>query len=308
MTFPLVGNSKIRLALENSIKEQHLPHAILIEGDIGTGRHTLADFISKAAVCSNDKAPCDICKNCNLANSRNHPDITIIAPQKDKKNIAVSQIRALRADAYIRPNQAQTRVFIIDRADTMNEQSQNALLKTLEEPPGSTVFILISENKAYFLDTIISRCVVLSLNSPSFDESYEFISSLNQFSGEEIESALKSTQNNIGKALLLLRGNTDTKTSAAAKEFLACMLKGNEWGMLLAVNSLENSRVESDRFFKDLKFFVVEEIKKNPKSIKAASLSKFYTKLCNLEEQLITNINLSLLFSALSSQAKECMI
>ncbi len=305
MSFPLVGNSKIALALTNALREKRLPHAILIEGDPGTGRHTLANFISAAAVCSSDNVPCKKCKNCGLQKVGSHPDIMITAPEEGKKNIAVAQIRALRSEAYIKPHLASCRVFIIDCADTLNEQSQNALLKVLEEPPGNAVFILIAESKASLLETIISRCVVLTLSCPETDIALEYIKETTEYPEVDISAALSSSQNNIGKALMILKGNTDTKTSAAAKEFLEQMLRSNNWGMLSVTAPFEKNRIEADKFFKDLKYFTAKELRINPKSFKAASLSKFYEELCVLEKSLASNINLSLLFSILTATAAE---
>lgn len=307
MSFPLVGNSKIALALTNALREKRLPHAILIEGDIGTGRHTLAEFISAAAVCSGDTAPCGVCRNCQLQKAGTHPDIMVTAPEENKKNIAVAQIRALKNEAYIKPHMASCRVFIIDFADTLNEQSQNALLKVLEEPPGNAVFILIAESKAALLETIISRCVILTLSCPETDVALDYIFKNEGYSKEDILSALESCQNNIGKALMLLKGNSDTKTSAAAKEFLEQMLRGNNWGMLSVTSPFEKNRIEADRFFKDLKYYTAQYLRKNPKKYNAAALSNFYTKLCTLEKSLASNINLNLLFSALTGAAAEIM-
>lgn len=307
MSFPLVGNSKIALALNNALREKRLPHAILIEGEIGTGRHTLANFISSAAVCSDDNTPCGVCRNCELQKAGTHPDIMVTAPEENKKNIAVSQIRALRNEAYIKPHMASCRVFIIDFADTLNEQSQNALLKVLEEPPGNAVFILIAESKAALLETIISRCVILTLNCPETDAALDYILKTENYSKNDILSALESCQNNIGKALMLLKGNSDTKTSAAAKEFLEQMLRSNSWGMLSVTSLFEKNRVDADRFFKDLKYCTAQYLRKNPKKYNAAALSSFYTELCSLEKTLISNINLNLLFSALTGAAIEIM-
>lgn len=305
MNFPLAGNGKIRLALENALKEHRIPHAILIDGDSGTGRHTLARFITHAVICSGEEIPCGKCANCRAASSDNHPDITVIAPEDGKKNIAVAQIRQMRADAFVKPHLSKSKVFIIDCADTMNEQSQNALLKVLEEPPGSTVFILIAESKAAMLDTIISRCVILTLNSPTENEGLEYIRANSEYDEADIEEALENTRNNIGKALLLLKGESDTKTSVAAKEFVKYMLSGNEWEMLKAVSIFEKNRPLAGGFFKDLKLAVAGEIKKNPRSLKAVALSGFYNEIKTLEESLITNISLPLLFADLTSRAKE---
>lgn len=305
MTYPLIGNSKIKQSLQNAIAEKRLPHALLIEGDTGTGRHTLANYIAIASVCGSDASPCGNCKNCNLALSGNHPDIEILGPEDGKKNISVSQIRALKSETYVKPHMSSRRVFIIDKADTLNEQSQNALLKVLEEPPGAVVFILIAETKASFLETIISRCVVLTLNTPESSIAREYLLQKTDFSADDIDEALKNTHNNIGKALTLLSGAGDTKTAAAAKEFLQFVLDGNLWGMLNSSAIAEKNRLDADRFFKDLKYYTALEVRKNPQSHQAKRLSKLYSKLCELEKNLASNINLSLLCCLLVSSVAE---
>lgn len=305
MSFPLAGNSKICISIENALKEHHLPHAILIDGDVGTGRHTLATYLSYAIVCSGDNVPCFNCHNCHLAKDSNHPDIAVIVPEEGKKSISVKQIRQLKANAYIKPHTANSKVFIIDYADTLNEESQNALLKVLEEPPQNTFFILIAESKASLLTTVISRCVTFSLNVPTSDEALDYISSTTDYHTEDVINVLKDTRNNIGKALEILKGNSDAKTSHLAKEFLQLALRGDQWGMLNILIPFEKNRIETSNFFKDLKVFVVEEIKKNPKSVRASSLSKFYDKLLFLEKSLVTNINLPLLFADLVAVAKK---
>ena len=80
MSFPLAGNERIKAAVLAAIAERRIPHAILIEGDKGTGRHTLASFISEAAVCDGENAPCGVCRGCHLAKTSAHPDISVTAP------------------------------------------------------------------------------------------------------------------------------------------------------------------------------------------------------------------------------------
>lgn len=305
MIFPLVGNDKIRLSVEGFVAEKRIPHAIIIEGDIGTGRHTLANFLSAAAICEGDNTPCDNCKNCNLVNSASHPDISVISPIDNKKNIAVSQIRELREEAYIKPHQARKRVFIIDFADTMNPQSQNALLKILEEPPETVMFILIVESKAALLDTIISRCVVVSLNAPEFSVGFNYIKSKTETDENSIKQALESSQNNIGKALEILDGSLGTKTEAAAKEFLEAMLKADSLGLLSILSQFEKNRVETDKFIKDLKYLIASKIRKDTNSFFAKSLTAFYNCLYEYEQSLSTNINLNLLFCSMTCKAVQ---
>ena len=308
MIFPLTGNNKIRQSLENILGEHRLPHAILIDGEMGTGKHTLADFVCMSAVCLGEEIPCGECKSCRLAVSNNHPDIIKISPAKGKKNISVEQIRELIADAYIKPHISPKKVYVIDPADALTEQCQNTLLKILEEPPVQAVFVLIAESKAAFLETVISRCSVFTLSPPTLSEGKELLASKTDYGIEDIENALKEARNNIGSALNLLKGKADSKINAAAKEFLGFAMRGDGWEMLSALAPFEKSRGETDELFKALKLFVAEEIRKNPKSTLAPGLMKFYDEITRLEASLITNINLPLLFSDLTAVAKKCLI
>ena len=305
MICPIIGNSKIKQSILNAISEKRLPHALIIEGDIGTGRHTLANYIALATVCENENPPCVSCKNCHAAISANHPDITTVSPQDGKKNIAVSQIRELKNEAYIKPHMSSRRIFIIDKADTLNDQAQNALLKILEEPPYGVSFIIIAETTASFLETIISRCIVFTLSTPESNEARKYLMKKTDFSANDIDEALKSTNNNIGEAIKLLEGENDTKTHSAAKEFFDYMLNDDLWGMLSASSIAEKNRLEADRFFKDLKQHTALKLKENYNNYQAKKLSKLYSKLCELEKNLSSNINLSLLCCLLVSSVAE---
>jgi DNA polymerase-3 subunit delta' len=229
----------------------------------------------------------------------------VIKPEDKKKNIAVSQIRDLREEAFIKPNKAQKRVFVIDFAETMNPQSQNALLKVLEEPPKTVMFILIVSNASTLLDTIISRCVVLSLVSPEFSVGLEYIKSVSKKEESEIQTALKNSQNNIGKALKLLKGRKGSEAEVAAKEFLDAMLKADSFTMLSVLAKFEKNRVLADNFIKDLKYVIMQKIKNDINSVYTKPLMTFYGLLTEYEQSLATNINLNLLFCSMTSKATE---
>lgn len=305
MSFPLVGNLRIRDAVMAAVAEKRIPHAILLEGDKGTGRHTLMRFLSRAAVCDGENSPCGECRGCHLAEIGTHPDITVIAPEDGKKNITVAQIRALRTEAYVKPHMAVRRVFVIDKADTMNEQAQNAILKVLEEPPADIIFILIAESAAALLDTIISRCTVLSLVPPETDEAVGYLRKNTDFSEEQIKEAIGITGNNIGAAIDALSGG-GTAAQAAAKRFAELLISGDEAEMLKITAEFEKNRVLADEFFKELKISLATEIKKNLRNtITAKALVSFYDTLPEFEDALKTNINLSLLFCALVCKAAQ---
>ena len=305
MSFPLAGNERIRDAVTSAVAEKRIPHAILLEGDKGTGRHTLMQFLSRAAVCDGENAPCGECRGCHLAKTGTHPDITVVTPEDGKKNIAVSQIRDLRTEAYVKPHMAARRVFVIDKADSMNEQAQNALLKVLEEPPADIIFILIAESATALLDTIISRCTVLSLVPPETNKALEYLRKNTEFSEEQIKEAIGIMGNNIGAALDALSG-AGTAAQTAAKRFADFLISGDEAGMLKVTAQFEKSRVSADEFLKELKLSIANEIKKNLcNHYSAKALVSFYDALPEFEEALKTNINLSLLFCTLVCKAAE---
>lgn len=304
MRFPLIGNDRIRESVLAWVAMRRIPHAILIEGEKSTGRHTLANFIAKAYVCDGEDPPCGSCRGCHLAETGTHPDITVTAPEDGKKNITVAQIRNLRNDAYVKPHMASGRVFIIDMADTMNEQAQNALLKVLEEPPCEIKFILIAESKAALLDTVISRCTVLSLSVPETEESVAYIKKSTQYAEEQIRNALNETGGNIGLSLEILSGAT--RSASAAEEFIVYMLASDEFNMLKLTYGFEKSRVEAGSFIKELKTCTAKAIRSKCGDIFTARvLTQFYNELPRYEQSLETNINLSLLFCSLVCKAAE---
>lgn len=147
-----------------------LSHAYIISGPPGSGKHALADYLAAAYVCSGTgERPCGSCPDCRKAKGRIHPDVIRLTIPEGKRSILVEQVRALRSDAYIRPNEARRKVLLIEDAQAMNESAQNALLKVLEDGPGYLSFLLLSENPQQLLPTIRSRCEILSL-APSEEE------------------------------------------------------------------------------------------------------------------------------------------
>ncbi len=214
-------NEKINTSVENFIKSGKIPHAILIEGENSDKTLSLALYIAAAAVCSGDNAPCGSCKDCHLADVGSHPDISRISTLDGKKNLSVNQIRELRADAFVKAHSAAHRVFIIEDAARMNEQAQNALLKVLEEPPQNVIFILLTPSKTVLLDTIISRCVLLSV--PTF---------------RDIDLAYQDTAN----------------------QFIDFLISGSEYEMLKLLVPFEKSRHEAEVFFSTLGICAAKKI------------------------------------------------
>lgn len=156
-----VFHEEIMNTLIDSVHRGTCGHAYLFVGEQGLGRHAAADLLAAALVCETPKtAPCGTCDGCVQAKSGSNPDIVHVQTG-DKKSIGVETIRELSKDAYIRPFAAPKKVYILEDADSMTEQAQNGFLKLLEEPPAYAVFILIAQNDASLLQTVLSRCTTV---------------------------------------------------------------------------------------------------------------------------------------------------
>ena len=140
-----------------------LSHAYLLTGGSADSRAALAKRLTAAYLCDGTRPPCGACRACRKVSANTHPDVSCTAPAPDKREIAVDQIRALRADAYIRPKEGKRKVYIIDPADAMNPAAQNALLKVLEEGPSYAAFLLLAQRPGLLLETVRSRCELLAL-------------------------------------------------------------------------------------------------------------------------------------------------
>lgn len=139
-----------------------LSHAWLLLGGSAARREELARFTAAALLCAAPEGkPCGRCAHCRKLAGGVHPDLYRLERAPGKAEITVDQVRALRQEAWVLPNEAARRVFLIPEADTMNPSAQNALLKLLEEPPAHAAFLLLGENPGAFLATVRSRCTAL---------------------------------------------------------------------------------------------------------------------------------------------------
>lgn len=167
-------NGEIYNTVNELIKNGKLPHAVLIDGGSASKRNELALYIASAFVCKNG-IPCKNCSDCQKAKSGSHPDIVVSDPElQNEKIFKIAAVRDIRKDAYILPNEAQHKVYILKNADKMNIQAQNALLKILEEPPSYARFILVCESRASLLETIMSRVTPFNLGADDYEITDEY--------------------------------------------------------------------------------------------------------------------------------------
>lgn len=161
--------------LDTLIKHRRIPHALVIDGGTYDSRLTIARTVAAALMCCEDTAdgPCRRCTPCNKVFSDIHPDVITVLPDKKKKTLSVDVIRDMRDSVSVLPNESEHKVYIIAKAELMQDYAQNALLKILEEPPSYATFILLCDSHSSLLPTVLSRVALFSLDDEEPDLNIE---------------------------------------------------------------------------------------------------------------------------------------
>ena len=164
----VAGHEEIIAHLQNAVKMNKVSHAYIFGGEHGSGKKLLASLFAMTLQCETQGIePCMQCTSCKKALSKNHPDIINITHEKPN-SIGIVEIRQqLIDDVSIRPYESRYKVYIVNEAQKMTLQAQNALLKTIEEPPAYAIILLLADNPDSLLPTISSRCVILNLKPVS---------------------------------------------------------------------------------------------------------------------------------------------
>ncbi|MBQ6712385.1 MAG: DNA polymerase III subunit delta' [Selenomonadales bacterium] len=163
----IVGQEDAVGRLRKLCKGERMPHALLFAGPESVGKYLAAKTLAAALLCESGDAPCGTCRSCRMVENESHPDLVVVRP--DKQNIKIGEIRKMQKDLSLAPYMAERRVCIIDEADKMRDEAANSILKTLEEPVGDVVFILITAKRYQLLDTIRSRCMLVQFGSVPWD-------------------------------------------------------------------------------------------------------------------------------------------
>ena len=160
----IIGQEQIKAHFKTMVESGQVSHAYIIHGEQSSGKDFIARIFATALQCeSKETAPCGECRSCKQAANGNQPDIIFV--QHEKPNtIGVEDIRTqIVNDMGIKPYSSPYKIYIVNEAEKMTPQAQNALLKTLEEPPAYGMIILLTTNVDSFLPTILSRCIVLNM-------------------------------------------------------------------------------------------------------------------------------------------------
>ncbi len=236
----LAGNAAVKRQLEQEMGRGGLSHAYILSGSAGSGKRTLAALLAAALVCTGEgEKPCLRCSACRKAAGGIHPDIIRTGGGKD---ITVAQVRALRSDAYIRPNEAGRKVYILQDAQRMNPSAQNAMLKLLEEGPAYGAFLLLAEPAQSLLETVRSRCETLALAPVSRQEAEQWLARrYPDRDREELRGAAQACGGVLGRAVEALKGERQEERAAlsGALELLERAAAGDELRLMEMCISLE---------------------------------------------------------------------
>lgn len=155
-----------------------MPHAVLIHAAPGVGGDWLAGWLTRLVLCERpERGACGECSSCRRVASSQHPDVLIVQPIEDSRQIRIEQVRTLSEELSLTSHQGGYKVGVLTPADSMNTFAANALLKTLEEPPPRTLLILVASQPSRLPPTILSRCQQLRVRTPSRQASVQWLES-----------------------------------------------------------------------------------------------------------------------------------
>ncbi|MDD3705451.1 MAG: DNA polymerase III subunit delta' [Clostridiaceae bacterium] len=244
----IIGQRIIVESLRNAVKNNMISNGYVFSGPKGCGKTLMAFIFAMALNCSGeaDNRPCGNCSSCIRTSKSNHPNVKLVMPTGH--SIKIKQIREIINDSSKKPFESGYKIIIIDNADKMTNDAQDAFLKTLEEPPEKTVFILLSENYSLLLPTIVSRCQVYRFKPVNSIDMKTFIEDRFDYMSMDIEAAVKHSRGIVGRALELLGDRESFNTYTLYIDILDKALTGNGNDAILMVSEAVSDKETAERF------------------------------------------------------------
>ena len=248
--YDILGHEQIIAHLQNAIEEDNVSHAYIFNGPEASGKMMLAEAFAMALQCEGEgKRPCLECRSCRQAADHNQPDIIYVSHEKPN-TIGVDDIRTqINNDIDIKPYSSRYKVYIVDEAQKMNQQAQNALLKTIEEPPAYAIILLLTTNADSFLQTILSRCITLNLKAVKEDKIKEYLMKHYQIPDYQADICAAFSQGNVGKAIQLASSEEFGELKASVLQLMKRLEDIDLYEMTGAVKQIAEYKLSVNDYF-----------------------------------------------------------
>lgn len=241
----VVGHNDIINYIRNAVSMDQVTHAYILNGERGAGKKLVAKLFATTLLCEEGGPdPCNRCHSCRQAEGGNHPDIIWVTHEKPN-SISVDDIREqVNNTIMIKPYQGPYKVYVIDHADIMTPQAQNALLKTIEEPPQYAVIMLLTENAEMLLPTIASRCVMLKLRYIRDILIKKYLMETLKVPDYKADMCTAFAQGNMGRAIMLANSEHYNEIREEAVQTLKYIHEMELNEVIQAVNRISSYKLE----------------------------------------------------------------
>ncbi len=228
MTFKeIVEQDRVKQQLLTAIEKDMVSHAYLFLGEEGIGKYTMAKAFAEALLCSDSEKGCGRCSSCKSVSKGTHPDLLELGLDEHETSLKISQIRQMITQLSVKPYQSERRIAIIRGGDRMTTEAQNALLKSLEEPERFNIFIITANDAEGILQTIRSRCQVLTFEPISPQGIRQVLTAKGYTDQDELETALYDSEGSIGKALEFFENRDLEALKIEALDVFYAILRGD---------------------------------------------------------------------------------
>lgn len=246
----IVGHEQIIEYFKGAISMDKVSHAYILNGADKSGKMMLAEAFAMALQCEKSaEEPCMECHSCKQVVSKNQPDIIYVTHEKPN-TLGVDDIRKqLNDDIVLKPYSSRYKIYIVDEAEKMNIQAQNALLKTIEEPPAYAVVLLLTTNAEGFLPTILSRCVRLNVKAVADEKIRNFLMKEKQIPDYQADLCVAFAQGNVGKAIQLSSSENFNEMKKSVLQLVKRLDDIDLYEMTQAVKQIGEYKLEITDYF-----------------------------------------------------------
>lgn len=326
----IYGYETIKEHMQSAIRLGKVSHAYIINGGLGAGKKMLAGIFAKTLQCENMQDtvnPCNKCHSCIQTDSNNQPDIIWVRHEKPT-SIGVDDVRnQIISDMQIKPYSSRYKIYIIDEAEKLTVAAQNALLKTIEEPPAYGIVIFLTTNADIFLQTILSRCVMLDLRPISNSIVEQYLKDHYDVSDYERRFATHFAQGKIGRAKTIIES---TEFAHLKQEVMSVIRNAKDMtagDIIAVVNEVKNYKLTIDDYldllamwFRDVLLFKstndtnylifsdeISLIKTQAQTMSYEGIQDILNSIDKVKIRLKANVNFELCIELLIMAIKEAL-